>query len=190
VKAVQFPLHFLHTAKHRQSTSHTCGVAAAMVLLNYWTGDADSREDHVAEEMKTDSENGTDPTDIAAFLENRGLKVETKSQCTFADLEGSIDAGRPALLCLQAWQEPYSWETDYAQAWDDGHYVIIVGYDPENFYFMDPSTFGFFTYIPRNKLMTRWHDISGKGVKYEQWMLSCSRVEGAGFNPFHFMPLH
>src|SRR5205823_4615259 len=56
------------------------------------------------------------------------------------------------------------WATD----WDDGHWVVAVGYDKNNLYFMDPSTAGRYTYIPKAQFLERWHDIMGKDNKHVQ----------------------
>ena len=47
---------------------------------------------------------------------------------------------------------------DYTADWDDGHYVVVVGYDDAHFYFMDPSVLGSYTYLPLEALLARWHD--------------------------------
>ena len=36
--------------------------------------------------------------------------------------------------------------------------MIVRAYDDENFLFMDPSTIGACTYIPKEELTSRWHD--------------------------------
>lgn len=36
--------------------------------------------------------------------------------------------------------------------------MIVRAYDDENFLFMDPSTMGACTYIPKEELTSRWHD--------------------------------
>lgn len=36
--------------------------------------------------------------------------------------------------------------------------MIVREYDDENFLFMDPSTMGACTYIPKEELTSRWHD--------------------------------
>jgi hypothetical protein len=49
---------------------------------------------------------------------------------------------------------------NYTDDWDDGHYNVIVGYDSENFFFMDPWTKEHnYAYIPKTNFGTRWHDL-------------------------------
>ena len=42
--------------------------------------------------------------------------------------------------------------------WEDGHYVVAIGYDNKNIYLMDPSTLGNYTFIPIPEFLDRWHD--------------------------------
>jgi uncharacterized protein YvpB len=79
------------------------------------------------------------------------------------DLERAVDRGEPTIVAAQAWQSVPAtaslkpWETD----WDDGHYLVVVGYDRANLYFMDPSTEDHYTYIPGDEFVQRWHDVLG-----------------------------
>jgi hypothetical protein len=51
----------------------------------------------------------------------------------------SHSRGTPPMVCLQAWSEDSDGLT-WRERWEDGHYVVVIGYDNENLYFMDPST--------------------------------------------------
>jgi hypothetical protein len=104
------------------------------------------------------------------------------------DLEDAIARGEPAIVDIEAWQDqPHiskfrDWETDF----EDGHYVVLIGQGkaklppPESrkpghgdvkgpsteqdvFFFMDPSTTGNYTYIPKAEFLTRWHDVLSDG---------------------------
>jgi predicted double-glycine peptidase len=57
----------------------------------------------------------------------------------------------------------------YATGYDEGHYVVAVGYDSQNFYFMDPATLGNYTYIPTAEFASRWHDSDQVGKKLEHF---------------------
>lgn len=45
------------------------------------------------------------------------------------------------IVAIQAWAEE---GVDYNNDWDDGHYVVVIGYDSDNMFFMDPSTLGIY----------------------------------------------
>lgn len=51
----------------------------------------------------------------------------------------------------------------YATVWDAGHYVIMVGYDDDRLFFVDPSNASpaGYVYLPRTELDERWHDLTG-----------------------------
>jgi hypothetical protein len=82
---------------------------------------------------------------------------------TVGGLETFLKAGRPVMVMLQAWSESGSadWEND----WDDGHFVVAIGFDKERFYFMDPSTPGQWAQVPRGEFVKRWHDVDDHKVQ-------------------------
>ena len=81
---------------------------------------------------------------------------------TLAQLERAVDAGQPPIVDLQAWRDV---EHPWTEVWDAGHYAILVGYDAEHLFFMDPSvlTAAAYAYMPRGELDERWHDLAGPG---------------------------
>jgi len=49
--------------------------------------------------------------------------------------------GIPVLVNYQAWEDgagPFN----YTEIWDTGHYSVVVGYDEEHVFLMDPWTLG------------------------------------------------
>ncbi|HZU85150.1 MAG TPA: C39 family peptidase, partial [Polyangiaceae bacterium] len=80
---------------------------------------------------------------------------------TVGDLERAVDEGQPPIVDLQAWRDH---ALPWREVWDAGHYVIMVGYDEQNLFFMDPSTMtpGPYAYLPRVELDERWHDLAGE----------------------------
>lgn len=137
----------------RQATSYTCGVAALQSILAYY-GDP-CREDDLARALCTDPEQGTSYHRIAEYALAKGYTVKTSAGMTLADLKQQLDARKPVICLIQAWADrPLS----YADDWDDGHYVVAVGYDKQSIYFMDPSTVGNYTQISISQFLERWHD--------------------------------
>lgn len=57
---------------------------------------------------------------------------------------------------IQAWADP---GTDYKNDWDDGHYVVVIGFDQDYLYFEDPWILGNIGYIKKTDFPDRWHDI-------------------------------
>jgi hypothetical protein len=70
-------------------------------------------------------------------------------------LEKSIDDKCPPIVEIQAWKSNRS--IPYDNDWSDGHYNVMIGYDADTYYFMDPWI-GKYAWIGKKEFMTRWHD--------------------------------
>jgi predicted double-glycine peptidase len=147
----------------RQATDYTCGVCALQAVLAYWGEDV--REDVLARALKATRKEGTRYQALADYSRKQGYKVQINKDMQEQELEAILKSGLPAICLIQAWAENKSSDRqqkiDYATDWQDGHYVVAVGYDKDNFYFMDPSTTGTYTYISRTDFLERWHDTDG-----------------------------
>lgn len=64
----------------------------------------------------------------------------------------------PVIVALQAWSDT---AVDWSTEWSHGHYSVAVGYDQDNFYFMDPFLLGSYAFIPKAEFMNRWHQMAG-----------------------------
>lgn len=141
----------------RQATDRTCGVACLQSLIYYYYSNDPNlrwvREDDLAKEMKTGDE-GTRYEEIVASAKAKGLNADVRMNMTLDELKQAIDQKKPVICVIQAWVED---PKDY-EGYEDGHYVIAIGYDKENIYFMDPSTLGHYAYIPIKDFLVRWHD--------------------------------
>ncbi|RTL44602.1 MAG: hypothetical protein EKK48_04950 [Candidatus Melainabacteria bacterium] len=156
--ALALPANTIPVPLMRQSTDYTCGVAALQSLLAYYGQDV--REDTLSKILKADRKYGTRYRNIAGYAEAHGLPVRIQKDMTLQQLESDISAGHPVLCLIQAWAEKGS-QTDYASDWNDGHYVVAVGFDHDRLVFMDPSTSGHYAYIPLQEFEKRWHDVDG-----------------------------
>lgn len=137
----------------RQSTNFTCGVAALQSVLAYYG--QDSRDDKLRKALRSRSRYGTHYQDILKLAVKLGFQAQAYENLTLAQLQGLIDHKTPPILVIQAWVEG---TPDWPNDWEDGHYVVAVGYDEDNIYFMDPATIGNYTYIPIPEFLDRWHD--------------------------------
>ncbi len=137
----------------RQATDYTCGAAALQSVFAYF-GD-ELREDQLARQLKTNPRAGTRYKEIARLCRARGFTVEIKTGMSAEDLKKWIDQRKPVICLIQAWPDkPVDFRTD----WEDGHYVVAVGYDRDNIYFMDPCVIGNYGFIPTAEFLARWHD--------------------------------
>ena len=183
-KLIKLPL-------YRQSHNFTCGVACVSSVLRYAGYDFDTREDRLLWELEATPENGTNYLKIAEYLESVRTEdfpntqvIATEVMCVdyasneadfghtdslLSQLREAIDDDSPVICAIQAWND----DGDYqAKTEDDGHYVVLIGYQKDTekdtyiYYFMDPSTAGSYTYLSEEEFILRWHDnLEGKSKR-------------------------
>jgi predicted double-glycine peptidase len=168
----------------RQYTDYTCGVAALESIFAYYG--QDFRGDKLAEALRTTPQNGTAYRDIIRAALSNGYNVRKYDPMTIDQLKAFINLRTPVLLLIQAWPEkPVE---DWWDDWEDGHYVVAIGYDIDNVYFMDPATTGNYTYIPVHEFLARWHDVDPGGEKLINFGIVIDRKEPV-YNPDQIKPL-
>jgi predicted double-glycine peptidase len=161
----------------RQATDYTCGVAALQSVLAYY-GD-DEREGVLAKACKASTVSGTRYSRMAQYAKSKGYQVAVKMDSTLEELQALLDQKLPVICLIQAWPGR---EVDFTNDWDDGHYVVAIGYDKDNVYFMDPSTIGNYTFIPKPEFLKRWHDCESKTKKYNHFTMVINKAKPA-FDP-------
>ena len=136
----------------RQTFNYDCGASVLQSVLTYFG--IERREDKLIREAKTSPATGTTPRQILHTLHRYHLKTRAK-QMTITEVKRYIDRGYPVIMVLQAWTNnpTVDWKSD----WQDGHYVVAIGYDRHRIYFEDPSTFER-DYLTYTELNDRWHD--------------------------------
>jgi len=148
----------------QQRQGYSCGAAATLLILRYWRIDAYARieESALYEPLRTTQARGTEPEPMVELLCGSGLEARYRHGDVGVDeLERAVDAGEPPIVDLQAWSDHGA---PWRETWDAGHYVVMVGYDAERFFFVDPSRatpFGY-AFLPRAELDERWHDLAGE----------------------------
>ena len=80
--------------------------------------------------------NGTSTTGILRVMQYYGLPYRAGQRMKVNELRRGIDAGFPTLVTLQAYRET---NRPYRELWDDGHWVVAIGYDKRRILFEDPS---------------------------------------------------
>ena len=166
----------------RQATDHTCGVASLQSILYYYG--LPFREDTLAAMLQT-TDDGTPYRNMVSLAEAQGFKVSVHTKLTLEELRKFIDLGQPVLLAIQAWMgPPVDWST-----YEEGHYVVAIGYDQGNFYFMDPSTLGQYTFIPNSEFMARWHDKDKDGTHLDQFGIIITRTSFDKYDPDRILRL-
>jgi predicted double-glycine peptidase len=147
----------------KQQTNFSCGAAATLSILRYWKWEtfATVDEAELFPVLGTTIAHGTEPEPMVDHLRACGLAAEYRyGDVTVGQLERAVDAGQPPIVDLQAWRDT---NLPWRETWDAGHYVLMVGYDSERLYVMDPSvmTPGAYAFLPRVELDERWHDLAG-----------------------------
>lgn len=177
-EVAHLPANLLPVPSVKQKTTFSCGSAATLALLRYWRWDdyfhVDESDLRVA--LHTTEASGTEPEPIARFLaDHAGMKALYRhGDVTIQDLERAVDAGFPPMVDLQAWRDE---ELPWKDVWDAGHYVVMVGYDRQRLFFMDPGTLtpGAYAYLDRDELDDRWHDLAGSEERRVERMVIFAR---------------
>lgn len=151
----------------RQATTHTCGAAALLAVLGYW-GAYDGTESSLAKRLGSEPVEGTKVAAIVKAARELGLEAEAREKMTVEDLRAALGRGDTVIVNLQAWAD---WESEapplrgeaWGRRWEDGHYVVLVGMDEANAYFMDPSVLSGRAWVPLSELPHRWHDYEREG---------------------------
>lgn len=136
-----------------QSTDYSCGCAAMVAVLGYYGIAADEKE--LIREGKVDPEVGVELEDLAEIARRRKLEPELREHLTLDDLAREVEAGRPVIILNQSWRtkKKLAWR----DAWDDGHYLVVLGLDARFVYVEDPSLEGVRGRIARAEFVERWH---------------------------------
>lgn len=82
---------------------------------------------------------------------------------TLAQLEKCLDECKPVICSIQAYADstPAMQRAEVYKKDDNGHYLVAIGYDDGNIYFMDPSLTGRRGFLPKAEFVARWHDNEG-----------------------------
>ena len=144
----------------RQTFNYDCGASVLESVLVYYGENV--REDYLVKNANTNKNDGIFVENIVKTFRSFHLKTVHR-EMTLTDVKKYLRNHVPVVLVLQAWtdKEKVDWKHD----WEDGHYVVAIGYDQEKIYFEDPSSFER-AYLTFEELRKRWHDIDVNGKKY------------------------
>lgn len=146
----------------QQKTHFSCAAAAVHSICAYWGLHLPSHYDYFPH-LETDESYGTLPSKIAKYFGSVGLDARIEYNMTLKALGQEINKGNPVILAIQAWGN----SKHYSKT-GNGHYVVAIGSDENNFYFEDPWLHCARGFIPKNELVKRWHDMDYLGVTHKQ----------------------
>lgn len=155
----------LNFPERRQIYNYDCWASATQSVLNYYG--IDIREDTIMKIAWTNKE-WTSIGWIEKVLHTYWLKVDIECM-TPAKIKKYIDKKIPVMVVLQARTEKK--HVDRKNDWIDGHYVVVIWYDKDKFYFEDPSSI-FRTYLFSKEFKERRHDVDTNGKEYVNYWLA------------------
>jgi predicted double-glycine peptidase len=141
-----------------QQTDYTCGASSLEAVCKYF-GVGPDWEFEFKNDMRM-PRSGADPEHIITALKKYGLEFEEFYPMSLSQLKDCLDRQRPVIVMLQAWGETEGGNArrGYKQWYDDGHWVVAIGYDDEGVFFEDPSLQAVRGFIPFAEFEERWHD--------------------------------
>lgn len=140
----------------RQVFDFDCGANSLMSMLVF--AGVEEREQRILKLAKTDKKDGTSVENILFVFGYFGMDVVAREHMTPDDLRKAIDGGHPTMLTLQAYRDDKA--PAYNDDFDDGHYVVCIGYTEDTIIFEDPASFHR-TFLSDGELIERWHDCDG-----------------------------
>jgi len=146
----------------QQPDEFSCGAASLMAILAYY-GAGPEDYDVLKKKLGTTEKNGTDYHHMIQFAGEQGLQADAKPDMTLAQLERCLEECKPVICSIQAYAEkvPADKRAEVYKKDDNGHYLVAIGYDDNNIYFMDPSLTGRRGFLPKQEFEARWHDNEG-----------------------------
>lgn len=156
--------HLIPFPQFRQSTEWSCGATALQMVLAYYG--IDSREGRLRAQAGTTPKRGTTVAGMQRVVREHGLRFTAKQQMTASDVQQYIRKKIPVILVLQAWtkKKNVNWRND----WNDGHYVIAIGYNARYIIFADPASIHR-TVLTYSELEQRWHAIDTGKPTYDHF---------------------
>src|SRR2546421_686039 len=117
----------------QQPDETSCGVACFMSIISYY-GVGPDDYDALRKKLGT-GKNGTNYRRMIAFAKDLGLEGRAESNMTLDQLLQLVADRKPVICSIQAWNEdaPESKRRRlYADEDENGHYVVMIGFDAAN----------------------------------------------------------
>lgn len=140
---------------YRQLTPWSCGPASLQMVLGYH-GDARTHSELI--EGTNCTADGTLTKGFRTFLNRLGYKYLEKQKARIRQLEGFVDKNIPVIVAYQAYR--------------DGHFSVVVGYDNKRILIADPFSSRKFRWIPKQDFKRRWYGEDEPGKTVRRWMLA------------------
>lgn len=160
--------HLLRFPETRQSTNFSCGASSVQAVMYYYGKNI--REDNLIKYMNVKptsiEHSGVRPQDMVDFLVKQNLQAKLHEGADLALLKRFIDKDIPVIVAIQAWDDRNPGVEFYKTSYQNGHYVVVIGYGPEVVVFDDPSVLSNHAYLSNEEFIDRWHDADSTGQRY------------------------
>ncbi|MBI3449887.1 MAG: C39 family peptidase [Acidobacteria bacterium] len=152
-----------------QQTGYSCGPSCLESIARFY-GVGKEDEWEFVRGLRMDHRAGSHPYQIRRLARSYRLHVREYNPMSFAQLHQELRWRHPVMLMIQAYgrarlgkRRLTRWRRNYIPDWDDGHWVVAIGYDREGVFFEDPSIQARRGWLSRDELMCRWHDTGPHG---------------------------
>jgi predicted double-glycine peptidase len=144
----------------RQPYSYSCGASCLETILTFFGYDVS--EEEIMKIAGTTKKDGTLIKGIVKVAKKFKLKYKMRENMVIDDIKACVDKNTPCMLAIQAYRDnsKIRWEDD----WQDGHWVVPIGYDSRYIHFEDPAS-QYRTFLSYSELNKRWHDIDAADRK-------------------------
>jgi predicted double-glycine peptidase len=155
-----------------QQTDYTCGASALQAVCKYYGVGPDDEFDFVADMRMPRS--GSDPEHIIRGVRRYRLRYREYFPMSREQLLECLNRRRPVILMLQAWGESAGGRSrrGYKTVWEDGHWVVAIGYTGRGVLFEDPSLQAVRGFLSFRELDLRWHDWGPKKIHMDHYGLA------------------
>ena len=143
----------------RQPDDYSCGASALVSVCEYYGVDPPTLDEFKAE-LRTNPETGTDYREMVRFALELGLDARAEIGLDCDRLEAAVAKGHPVIVAIQAYADDSEVYKDPRRN-EDGHYVVVIGFDAANYYVEDPSLASHRGFLPKSEFLLRWHDDEG-----------------------------
>lgn len=117
-----------------------CGVACTLMILNYYGKSDGKTVDQLASETTLPiGDVGLMPSQLVALADKHGLKLRVSDNTTEDQIRAEIDAGRPVIALIAYRFILNRLDQGDNKPFNDGHFIVIVGYDDTHFVANDPD---------------------------------------------------
>ena len=158
----------LLVGNYRQPETGLCGPAALKIILDYCGSNVSVNE---LVKLSETNQLGTSPAKLCVAAATFGHRVFQRQNATIDDVESYIKAGLPVLV---AYQEYEGRKPPKDPILDEGHYVVIYGFNDEELLISDPAKeTGGYRRVPKESFLKQWRDHDELEDKlYKQWFMT------------------